>query len=391
MNPLKGVPLAAASLQPCDPKAGYLAHQGEIDRAIAAVLGRGQYVLGEEVTAFEREFAGFLSARCAVGVASGTDALQLALRACGVGPGDVVITVSLTAVATVAAIELVGATPLLVDIDPETFTMDPAGLRSAIESHLAGDKGRLKAVIPVHLYGQGADMPAVTAITRRHGLSVIEDCCQSHGASVAGRMTGTWGDAAAFSFYPTKNLGALGDGGAFVTNDARLASKARLLREYGWKTRQVSELPGMNSRLDELQAAILRVKLRYLAKENSRRVDLAGIYERALRGLPLELPSIRSGSNHVYHQYVIRSAQRDGLKDFLRETGVGTLVLYPVPVHLQPAYKGRVRIGPGGLGRTEQACGEVLCLPMHPYLTDAEAGSVAGLVSRWHAAEGGAP
>ena len=370
-------------LLPANPRANYLAHKEEIDRAIRRVLDGGLYILGEEVRAFEQEFAAFLSVEHTIGVGSGTDALHLALRACGVGQGDVVLTVSHTAVATVAAIELTGATPLLVDIDPATFTIDADHLRATIDDHRSKGSA-LKAVIPVHLYGQPADMPGITELAKRYNLRVIEDCAQSHGAAVMGRMTGTWGDVAAFSFYPTKNLGALGDGGAVVTNDPELASRARRLREYGWEERHVSHAPGMNTRLDELQAAILRVKLRYLKEENARRKQIAQLYNRILRDTPLKLPQVRDGAKHVYHQYVVRSDRRDEIRAFLTDKGVGTLILYPQPVHLQPAYKGRVLLGRGGLPSTEQVCREILCLPMHPQLGDGEVVRVAELICRWY-------
>ena len=247
------------------PKANYLAHKTGIDAAVKRVLESGWYILGREVEAFEQEFATYVGIRHAIGVANGTDALHLALRACGIGPGDAVITVSHTAVATVAAIELAGATPVLVDIDPDTFTIDVNSLEDAITKHdqgsWSGASACLKAIIPVHIYGHPADMQAIMDIAERYGLFVLEDCAQSHGAVIQGKKTGTWGHISTFSFYPTKNLGALGDGGAVVTNDPQLSERCRLLREYGWRKRFVCDVPGMNSRLDELQAAILRAKL----------------------------------------------------------------------------------------------------------------------------------
>ena len=292
-----------------DPRANYLAHKDEIDAAIAAVLAGGRYILGEQVAAFEREFAAYLGAGStegathAIGVGSGTDALHLALRACGIGPGDRVFTVSHTAVATVAAIELAGATPVLVDIDPATFTMDPNRLEEAVRRDEGGNSSNVKrhssivtrhsAIIPVHLYGHPADMAAILEIARRYDLWVIEDCAQAHGATIDGQKTGTFGDIAAFSFYPTKNLGALGDGGAVVTSDPALAEQTRLLREYGWRERYVSAIPGLNSRLDELQAAILRVKLRYLDAENARRRALAAEYDRLLADSSVRTPITR--------------------------------------------------------------------------------------------------
>ncbi|HKB40142.1 MAG TPA: DegT/DnrJ/EryC1/StrS family aminotransferase, partial [Gemmataceae bacterium] len=333
-------------LLPADPGAGYLAHKGAIDAAVRRVLESGWYILGQEAAAFEAEFARYLGVRHAVGVGSGTDALHLALRACGVGPGDAVITASHTAVATVAAIELAGAAPVLVDIDPRSFTLDPNRLEQAVAEHggrgRASSAGRLKAVIPVHLYGHPADMPAVMDIARRHDLIVIEDCAQAHGAAVERRKVGTWGHLAAFSFYPTKNLGALGDGGAVVTNDPQTAERARLLREYGWRERYKSEVAGMNTRLDELQAAVLRVKLRHLDRENARRRELARTYDAALSATPLVLPRPRGDVDHVYHLYVVRSQQRDELRASLKADGIGTSIHYPTPVHLQPAYRGRL-------------------------------------------------
>ncbi|MCP4535632.1 MAG: DegT/DnrJ/EryC1/StrS family aminotransferase [Chloroflexi bacterium] len=362
------------------PKGNYLAHESEIDAAVAQVLESGWYILGQQVTAFEQEFAAYLQVAHIIGVASGTDALHLALRTCGIGSGDAVITVSHTAVATVAAIELSGAVPVLVDIDPKTFTLDPNRLEDVIKTVVS--RGRLKAIIPVHLYGHPANMPAIMDIARRYDLYVIEDCAQSHGAAIQGRKTGTWGQLATFSFYPTKNLGALGDGGALGINDSELMQKSRLLRQYGWQERYVSILPGMNSRLDELQAAILRVKLQYLDKENARRRELAQLYDSLLSHTSLILPREQAGVEHVYHQYVVRSRQRDALRSFLKENSVGTLVHYPVPVHLQPAYQDRIIIDSKGLLHTEQVCQEIASLPMHPHLTDEQVRRVGELVSQ---------
>ena len=362
-----------------DPKASYLAHKAKIDAAIQRVLDSGWYILGREVEAFERAFAAYVGVSHAIGVANGTDALELALRACGVGSGDLVFTVSHTAVATVAAIELVGATPVLVDIDPVTYTLDPNCLETALSRPPVGTP---KAVIPVNLYGQPADMPAILELARRYGLYVIEDCAQSHGAVLAGRMTGAWGDIAAFSFYPTKNLGALGDGGMVVTGNSELAERTRSLRQYGWQQHYISEIPGCNSRLDELQAAILRVKLEYLEAENTRRGALAASYTTGLTDSGLILPTCREGAKHVYHQYVVRSPQRDALQAHLRARGIGTLVHYPRAVHQQPAYKGRVPI-PGSLMHSERTAAEVLSLPIYPELTDEQVDSVAEACRTW--------
>ncbi|ULA68730.1 MAG: dTDP-3-amino-3,4,6-trideoxy-alpha-D-glucose transaminase [Nitrospira sp.] len=362
-----------------NPLADYLARKPEIDEAIQRVLSGGRYILGPEVAAFEEEFASFLGADYAMGVGSGTEALHAALRVCGIGQGDRVITVSHTAVATVAAIELAGAIPLLVDIDPRTYTLDANRLEDAL---LAGQSTRIKAVIPVHLYGHPADMSSIMRIAERFDIRVIEDCAQSHGASIGGRSVGTWGHLAAFSFYPTKNLGALGDGGAVVTNDPALAARTALFREYGWKERYISDMAGTNSRLDELQAAILRVKLRFLEQDNGKRQEVARRYDSILSGSSLVLPRTQPGHTHVYHQYVIRTPRRDALKQFLARSSVGSLIHYPVPIHLQPAYRDGL-LAPRGLPQTEQICGEILSLPIHPHLTTDEVNRVGNAILSW--------
>lgn len=369
----------SSTIPAANPLADYLARRPEIDQAIQRVLSGGRYILGPEVIAFEQEFASFLGARFAIGVGSGTEALHVALRACGIGPGDAVITVSHTAVATVAAIELAGAIPLLVDVAPLSYTLDPNRLEAAIQ---ANRSLRIKALIPVHLYGHSADMPSIMSIAERFGLKVIEDCAQSHGASIGGRKTGTWGHLAAFSFYPTKNLGALGDGGAVVTNDPDLAEHATLFREYGWRERYISEVPGANSRLDELQAAVLRVKLQFLDEDNAKRQEVARQYDSMLSVSPLVLPHCSPSVTHVYHQYVIRSPRRDELKQFLGAHAVGTLIHYPVPIHQQPAYRDRV-LTQSGLAATERICQEILSLPMHPHLTFDQVRRVGELILSW--------
>lgn len=358
-----------------NPRAQYMAHKAEIDAAVLGVMEKGWFVLGDEVLAFESELAAYLGVAHGVGVGSGTEALHLALAACGIGAGDEVITVAHTAVATVAAIELSGATPVLVDIEPDHYTLDASKLEAAIGP-------RTKAVVPVHLYGQAADLSPVMEIARRRGLKVIEDCAQAHGALYQGRRVGAWGDMACFSFYPTKNLGAFGDGGMVVTNDQDLAGRARLLREYGWAERNVSSVAGWNSRLDELQAAILRVKLRYLDADNAARQQWAFFYDQALAESQLVLPKFLPEAPHVYHLYVVRCGDRDRLHDFLHARGIGTLIHYPVPVHLQPAYRCRLR-GSDQLPETERAAGEVLSLPMYPELTRAEAAHVVATVREY--------
>ncbi len=355
-----------------NPRAQYLSHQDEIDRAIARVLDQGRYVLGQETAAFEGEFAGYLGVRHAAGAGSGTEALHLALRACNVGPGDEVITVPHTAVATVAAIELCGATPILVDIDPISFTLDPSRLEPALSP-------RTKAIIPVHLYGQSADLEPILALSHARGIWVIEDCAQSHGATYHGQRTGAWGDIACFSFYPTKNLGAIGDGGLVATDNPDLAENARLLREYGWRSRYVSDVAGWNTRLDELQAAILRVKLRTLDADNARRRRLAALYDAMLASAPVTRPVAMPYGEPVYHLYVIRSSHRDDLQAHLRQRGIGSLVHYPVPIHLQPAYRGRLG-NTGSFPHAERAAAEVLSLPLYPELAEAEIEQVADAV-----------
>lgn len=368
-----------------DPHAAYLSHKAEIDAAISRVLQSGWYILGQEVANFERGFAAYIGAPCAIGVASGTDAIQLALRASGIGAGDAVLTVSYTAIATIAAIELAGATPVLVDIDRVTFTMDPGKLEETIvryrQQKPAG--GHLKAIVPVHLYGHPADMPAILEIAQRHELLVIEDCAQAHGAALHGRKAGTWGHLAAFSFYPTKNLGALGDGGMVVTGDPAVAEQVRILREYGWKERYVSSVPGLNSRLDELQAAILRVKLPYLDAENGNRRRIAAAYNRLLAATEVVLPTTVPGAEPVYHQFVIRTPQRDALRACLLGQGIRTLIHYPQPAHLQPAYAGRLE-SCGPLPYSEQAAREVLSLPIYPELPAAHVTQVAGAIVEFH-------
>lgn len=359
-----------------NPQAGYLARKAEIDAAIRQVLDKGWFILGEEVAAFEREFAAYLDLSHGIGVGSGTEALHLSLAACGVGAGDEVITVSHTAVATVSAIELTGAKPVLVDIEPDYYTLDPVQLEAAITP-------RTKAVIPVHLYGQPAELDSILAVARKHGLVVIEDCAQCHGAHYRGRRTGSWGQMACFSFYPTKNLGALGDGGLVATDDAQLAAKIRALREYGWTERYVSHLAGWNSRLDELQAGLLRVKLRYLDADNAARARLAAAYDVQLQDTPLTLPQRRVDCSHVFHLYVARCPERDALQAHLKRSGVAVLVHYPVPIHRQPAYTRRL-CAAGALPQTEKAAREILSLPLYPELTEAQQFAVVRAVREFY-------
>jgi dTDP-4-amino-4,6-dideoxygalactose transaminase len=362
-----------------NPGAGYRALKPEIDEAVARALASGWYVLGQEGRAFEAEFAAWLGLPHAIGCGNGTDAIALALRGLGIGRGHTVVTVSHTAVATVAAIEMAGATPLLVDIDPVPYTMDPDALRRALEDPPPG-LPPIGAVVVVHLYGQPADLDRIRPLCRAHDVALIEDCAQAHGARLHGRRVGTFGDAATFSFYPTKNLGALGDGGAVAVADAGLAERIAALRQYGWHKHYISDEAGVNSRLDELQAAILRAKLPHLDAHNARRRDIAAAYSAAIEGGPLAAPLIRGGAESVFHLYVARGPQRDAVQLRLREAGIGTGIHYPVPVHLQPAYAGRVVTGPGGCPETEAASREILSLPLYPELTDEQVEAVcAGL------------
>jgi dTDP-4-amino-4,6-dideoxygalactose transaminase len=360
-----------------NPGMAYRAHRAEIDEAVRRVLASGRYVLGPEVSEFEKSFAAYLGTEHAVGVGSGTDALFLALRACGIGRGDEVITVAHTASATVAAIVMSGATPIFADIEPDGFTLDARGLPALLTD-------RTKAVVPVHLYGQPADMAPILAFAKEHGLRVIEDCAQSAGADYAGRKAGTWGDIGCFSFYPTKNLGAYGDGGLAATRDSVLAERLRRLRQYGWDESRVSREAGVNSRLDELQAAILRVKLRFLDVDNAMRIAHADCYEQTLAGAGLALPARRAGRTHVFHLYVVRSRQQQALLAHLQAHGIQALAHYPVPAHLQPACRPYAP-GAGTLAQTERAAKEVVSLPIYPELEAAQQRQVVDAVRSFKA------
>ncbi len=346
------------------PLAQYLSHKTEIDQAVSRVLDSGRYILGQEVELFEKEFAEFVGVPFAVGVGSGTEALHLALKTCGVGPGDEVITVSHTAVATVSAISLCQATPVLVDIEPDYFTLDPTKLKKAITP-------KTKAIIPVHLYGLPADLKPIMEIARARGIRVIEDASQAHGAWYGDKRVGAWGDVGSFSFYPTKNLGAIGDGGMVVTAQKELAEKMRMTREYGWNQDRISQRAGWNTRLDELQAAILRVKLRCLDQDNEKRRTLASWYQQGLAPTDLILPKARAGARHVYHLYVVRTSSRDRLRELLTERQIQSAVHYPVPVHDQPGYRQEVKL-PEPLVETEKIVSEIVSLPIYPELSQGE-------------------
>jgi dTDP-4-amino-4,6-dideoxygalactose transaminase len=356
-----------------DLPAQYRALKPEIDAAVAKVFENAQFILGPAVAAFERDFAAFCGTSEAIGVNSGTSALHLSLLAAGVGPGDEVITVPFTFVATVAAIEYVGAKPVLVDVEPEFLTMDPAKLEAAITP-------RTKAIIPVHLFGQPADMDPIMAIAKKHGLVVIEDACQAHGSEYRGKRCGSIGQLGCFSFYPAKNLGAYGEAGAVVTNDPELAKKIRLLRAWGEEVRYEHKYRGFNYRMDGVQGAILGVKLRHLEAWTEARRRNAAEYGRRLAHTSAKLPRERRDVRHVYHLYVVRLQQRDAWRERLTEAGVQTGVHYPMPVHLQPAYRD-LGYAAGDFPVCEAASREVLSLPMFPELKDAQIAEVAHALS----------
>jgi dTDP-4-amino-4,6-dideoxygalactose transaminase len=337
--------------------------RAEIDRAIAEVIDRGVFAGGPVVAEFEKEFASFCGARHAIGVANGTDALWLALLACGVGPGDEVITVPSTFMATAEAITYCGATPVFVDIDERTYTMDPARLAAAVTR-------RTKAIIPVHLFGQPADLDPILEFARSRGLRVIEDAAQAHGATYKGRGAGSIGDVGCFSFYPGKNLGAFGEAGGVVTNDAAIDEKIRILRDHGQARKYHHTMVGWNCRMDGIQAAVLRVKLRHLARGNERRRAHAARYRREFGDVEgIVLPLEADYAEHVYHIFAVRVQDRDEMMKFLERAGIGCGIHYPVPVHLQQAY---ASLGhrPGSYPVSERTSSEFISLPMFPELTD---------------------
>ena len=358
---------------PCaNPSAQFSSYQEEIEGAVLRVLRGNKYILGEEVEAFEFEFSKYIGASHAIGVANGTDALELAIRAAGIGLGDEVITVSHTAVATVAAIESVGAVPVLVDITDDTYTINVDQLDEVLSI-------KTRAIIVVHLYGHPANLGILSLFCKMHALILIEDVAQAHGAKWNNLRVGSFGDIACFSCYPTKNLGAIGDAGIVVTSDSRLANRVRALREYGWEERYISKLAGRNSRMDEVQAAILRVKLRGLDDDNARRRNIADIYNGMLSESPVKLPMVDSSVEHVYHLYVIATDQRAKLIDGLKAHGIGFGIHYPVPIHLQPAYIKRLRVA-SSMDVTEKVANTIISLPIYPELSFADAGIVASAV-----------
>jgi dTDP-4-amino-4,6-dideoxygalactose transaminase len=353
-----------------DLKAQYAAIKSEVDAAMQAVVESAAFINGPQVRTFEESFATFCNARHAVGVQSGTSALHLALMALDIGPGDEVIVPSMTFIATAEMIGRLGARPVFADVDLSTCNLDAGSLERAITP-------RTKAVIVVHLYGQPAEMDPILGIARRHGIGVIEDAAQAHGAEYRGRRAGTMGDVATFSFYPGKNLGAYGDAGAVVTNNDRIADEVRLLRNHGRRSKYTHEREGFNYRLDTLQAAVLEVKLRHLETWNDARRRVAELYRQHLDGLPLELPHEAEHLRSVYHLFVIRVPHRDQVLEHLRENGVGAGVHYPIPLHMQPAYD-FVGYRPDDLPRSRQAGETVLSLPIYAELTEAQVKQVSG-------------
>jgi dTDP-4-amino-4,6-dideoxygalactose transaminase len=347
-----------------------------VDSAIHGVLESGQYILGENVGSFEREFAGYCGARYGVAVASGTSAIHLALRSCGIKKGDEVITVANTAAATVLAILYSGAKPVFSDIDRDTYNMDV----SRAEEKISRDT---KAIIPVHLFGRPVAMDPLTDLAEDRGLKLVEDACQAHGAEYKGKKAGTFGDVGCFSFYPTKNLGCYGDGGMAITDDGRIAAKLRLLRNYGQQKAYHSLIRGYNSRLDELQAAVLRVKLKNIDEWNEKRRTLARSYNELLAGTGVARPIESAHCKHVYHQYVVGCDKRDTLQRWLKERGVMTNVHYPVPVHLQKAFAG-LRIVKGSLPATEENASRILSLPIYPEMGEEQVKAVAGLIRKFY-------
>jgi dTDP-4-amino-4,6-dideoxygalactose transaminase len=357
-----------------DLRAQYHSIKPEIDAAIARVLESCQFVLGAEVAAFEREFAVYCGSAHAIALNSGTSALHLALLAAGVGPGNEVITVPFTFVASVAAIAYTGARAVLVDINPQSFTLDPAAIEAAITPCT-------KAILPVHLYGHPADMDLIVEVARRHGLVVIEDACQAHGAKYKGRPVGSIGDLACFSFYPGKNLGAYGEGGAVTTSNAEFASKIRMLRDWGQDRKYHHVLRGFNYRMEGFQGAILRVKLHHLEQWTEARRAVAAKYNELLADSGVETPKEMSWARHVYHVYTLRSQDRDGLQSTLQAEAIQTGIHYPVPVHLQPAFAD-LCYGRGAFPQAEEAAGRVLSLPVYPELSSQAITEVATAVKK---------
>lgn len=351
----------------------------EIMEAVKRVLPSGKYTLGPELAAFESEFAQFTGTHYAVGISSGTAALHLGLLACGVGPGDEVLTVPNTYIATIFAITYCGATPVFVDVEPGTFNMDVSQIEAKITPRTA-------AILPVHLYGQVSNIEPIVEIARKHSLKVVEDCAHTHGATQHGRYAGSFGDVGCFSFYPTKVMGAFGDGGLCVTNDPVLNEKIRQLRYMGQRAKYNHEIVGYQERLDELQAAMLRVKLRYLKEWIEKRQQVATMYDELLTGLPLQTPLVAPGNSHVYYLYTIRAERRDDLKQYLLDHGVGCYVVYPYLIPETGAYES-LAVGRESLPQAASDVDHILSLPMFPELTEAEVRQVCDTIRAFYAGQ----
>lgn len=354
-----------------NPQKQYLARREAIERAVLNVMESGWYIHGPQHKQFEKDFSALIGMPFGVGVGNGTDAIELALRTLGVGSGDEVLTVSHSAVATVNAIVRTGATPVMVDIESDYYTMDPEAACRAIT-------GRTKVILPVHIYGQSANMGALMQLAIEHGLHLVEDCAQAHGASYQGKKAGSWGVASAFSFYPTKNLGAMGDAGMALFADEVLAHKACVLREYGWEDRYISDCHGTNTRLDELQAAVLNVKLPFLEEDRLLRNKIAQRYNQAFTDLPLVRPAVRPDSDHAFHLYVIQVEQRDSMVDFMKERGVQCAIHYPSPIHQQKAYETKQK-----LEHTENLYKRIVSLPLYPELSEDDQAVVIAAVKQF--------
>ena len=353
---------------------GFYKYQQEFEAKALEVLRSGWYVLGREVSSFEEEFAAYLGAKHCIGVASGLDALWIAFRILGIGKGDEVIVQGNTYIASVMGITINGATPVFVEPDVY-FNIDADRIEEKITE-------RTKAVLVVHLYGQASNMAPIVALCKKHHLRLVEDCAQSHGAKFGGQMTGTFGDIGCFSFYPSKNLGAFGDGGAIVTDDEKLADDVRVFRNYGSEKRYYNRIVGTNSRLDEMQAGLLRVRLRHMGELEEEKRRISERYLRELDSTRFTLPCIREGATHIWHQFVIRTQQRQELIEYLNEKGIGTIIHYPIPPHLSEAYE-YLRIPQGSLPVTEEYADTVLSIPLYNGMTDAEQDHVIDVMNSW--------
>ncbi|MEM3060271.1 MAG: DegT/DnrJ/EryC1/StrS family aminotransferase [Candidatus Anstonellales archaeon] len=356
-----------------DLKTEYLSIKNEIEKAIFSVLENSKFVLSDNVSSFEREFSSYIGTKYCVGTGNGLDALRFALLSIGIKAGDEVICVSNSAFASALCVSTIGAKPIFADVEYDTHNMDPSDIRRRITK-------KTKAIVPVHLYGQTADMDPILEIADEHNLLVVEDACQAHGAEYKGKKAGSIGQVGCFSFYPTKNLGCYGDGGAVLTNDYEIAEKVKMLRNYGQINRYEHEIEGFNSRLDELQAAILRVKLRHLDRWNEKRRSTARRYSELISHKDITCPNEKEYAKHVYHIYAIKSAKRDSLMEHLKRAGISTIIHYPIPAHLQKAYA-HLEIPKGSLPVTEKVCSEELSLPMHPFLTDEQIEEVSSAIN----------